>query len=397
MYFMAILFAPITQFCRRFAKRLKQGGFLSDILMMMQPRNKILAVDDNVVDIATIEKLLGERYDLKTATTGEDALDMAGDFQPDIILLDNMMPGLDGGQVCRQIRADSGLRHTKIIMLSGKSRVSERIEAYQAGADDYIAKPFNEDELLAKIRVYLRLKSVEEVDQFKTDVLTLLSHEARTPLNSLIAPAEMLMSEEEVDAEERKLLIEIVNSAAQRLHRFFENVILLSSLKSGKWQFNPEPADLCEVVHEAVCEVATKAAERKVKIEEKFDAGPMACLDRQQIKRAITSILDNAIRFSPAGWRVDVCVSGDDEYVCVSVTDRGEGIEPDYLPYVFEELSDPDIDHHSRGQGLSLAIARQIVLQHNGKIDAESTEGSSTTFTVRLPIMVPSELAHCEI
>ncbi len=123
----------------------------------------------------------------------------------------------------------------------------------------------------------------------------------------------------------------------------------------------------------------------------------MACLDRQQIKRAITSILDNAIRFSPAGWRVDVCVSGDDEYVCVSVTDRGEGIEPDYLPYVFEELSDPDIDHHSRGQGLSLAIARQIVLQHNGKIDAESTEGSSTTFTVRLPIMVPSELAHCEI
>ena len=397
MYFMAILFAPITQFCRRFAKRLKQGGFLSDILMMMQPRNKILAVDDNVVDIATIEKLLGERYDLKTATTGEDALDMAGDFQPDIILLDNMMPGLDGGQVCRQIRADSGLRHTKIIMVSGKSRVSERIEAYQAGADDYIAKPFNEDELLAKIRVYLRLKSVEEVDQFKTDVLTLLSHEARTPLNSLIAPAEMLMSEEEVDAEERKLLIEIVNSAAQRLHRFFENVILLSSLKSGKWQFNPEPADLCEVVHEAVCEVATKAAERKVKIEEKFDAGPMACLDRQQIKRAITSILDNAIRFSPSGWRVDVCVSGDDEYVCVSVTDRGEGIDPDYLPYIFEELSDPDIDHHSRGQGLSLAIARQIVLQHNGKIDAESTEGSSTTFTVRLPIMVPSELAHCEI
>ncbi len=363
--------------------------------MMMQPLNKILAVDDNVVDIATIEKLLGERYDLRTATTGEDALDMAGDFQPDIILLDNMMPGLDGGQVCRQIRADSGLRHTKIIMLSGKSRVSERIEAYQDGADDYIAKPFNEDELLAKIRVYLRLKSVEEVDQFKTDVLTLLSHEARTPLNSLIAPAEMLMSEEEVDAEERKLLIEMVNSAAKRLHRFFENVILLSSLKSGKWQFNPEPADLCEVVHEAVCEVATKAAERKVKIEEKFDAGPMACLDRQQIKRAITSILDNAIRFSPAGWRVDVCVSGDDEYVCVSVTDRGEGIEPDYLPYVFEELSDPDIDHHSRG--LSLAIARQIVLQHNGKIEAESTEGSSTTFTVRLPIMVPSELAHCEI
>ena len=366
--------------------------------MMKQPRSKILAVDDNIIDIVTIEKLLGERYDLKTATTGEDALAIAGDFQPDIILLDNMMPGLDGGQVCRHVRADSGLRHTKIIMVSGKSRVSERIEAFQAGADDYITKPFNEDELLAKIRVYLRLKSVEEVDQFKTNVLTLLSHEARTLLNSLIAPAEMLMSgDEEVDAEEHKLLIELVHSAAKRLHRFFEKVMLLSSLKSGKWQFNPEPADLCEVVHEAVCEVATKAAERKIKIEEKFEAGPTVCIDRQQIKRAITAILDNAIRFSPTGWRVNVCVSSDDEYVCVSVTDRGEGIDPDYLPYVFEELSDPDIDHHSQGQGLSLAIARQIVERHNGTIVAESTQGSGTTFTVQLPLTVPSELAHCEI
>lgn len=362
---------------------------------MMQSRSKILAVDDDHVDIITIENLLGENYDLKTATTGEEALQIAGDFQPDIILLDNMMPGLDGGQVCRQIRADSGLRHTKIIMVSGKSRVSERIEAYQAGADDYITKPFNEDELLAKIRVYLRLKSVEEVDQFKTDVLTLLSHEARTPLNSLIAPAEMLLSEQQVDAEDKKLLIELVHSAANRLHRFFENAMLLSSLKSGKWQFKPAPTDLCEVVRDAVCEVATKAAERRVKIEEKYDSGTTFCLDRKEIKRAVAAVLDNAVRFSPSGGNVNVSVRRNDTDVCVSVTDHGDGIDPDYLPYVFDELSDSDIDHHSRGQGLSLAIARYIVQQHNGMIRAESTKGSGSTFTVRLPLKVPSDDVLC--
>jgi len=367
------------------------------MFIMMRPRNKILAVDDDAIDIMTIEKLLGERYELRTATTGREALTIAADFLPDIILLDNMMPGLDGGQVCRQIRADSGLRHTKIIMLSGKSMVSERIEAYEAGADDYVTKPFNEDELLAKIRVYLRLKSVEEMDQFKTDVLTLLSHEARTPLNNIIAPAEMLMSEEQIDAEEKKLLIEMVHSAAGRLHRFFENVMLLSSLKSGKWRFNPEQVNMCDVVHEAVCEVSTKAAERKIKIEEKFNTRRTVCINSAAIKRVITSILDNAIRFSPSGARVRVHVTGDKESVCVSVTDWGQGIEPDYLPYVFEELSDPDIDHHSKGQGLSLAIARQIVLQHNGTISAESEKGSGTTFTVQLPVKVPSELAQCEI
>ena len=370
---------------------------MPDICIIMHPRNKILAVDDDAIDIMTIEKLLGKRYELRTATTGQESLDIAADFRPDIILLDNMMPGLDGGEVCRQIRADKALRHTKIIMLSGKSMVSERIEAYEAGADDYVTKPFNEEELLAKIRVYLRLKSAEEMDQFKTDVLTLLSHEARTPLNNIIAPAEMLMSEDEIDAEEKKLLIEMVHSAAERLHRFFENVMLLSSLKSGKWQFNPEQANLCDVVNEAVCEVSTQAAERKVKIEERFDAGPTVCIDPAAIKRVITSILDNAIRFSPSEASVDVCVFGDEEYLCVSVTDRGEGIDSNYLPYIFEELSDPDIDHHSKGQGLSLAIARQIVLQHNGTISAESTKGSGTTFTVRLPIKVPSELAQCEI
>ena len=363
---------------------------------MLQPRNRILAVDDDPVDITNLRKLLGKDYDLKTATTGEQALVIAAEFQPDIILLDNMMPGLDGREVCRHIRADMALRHTKIIMVSGKSLVCERVQAYQAGADDYITKPFDKDELLAKIRVYLRLKSVEELDQFKSNVLTLLSHEARTPLNSLLGPAEMLVSEEQMDAEERKLLVEMVHSAAKRLHCFFENVMLLSSLKSGKWQFNPAPTGLCDLVREAVGEVTTQAAERNVEIEEVFAGDPMAHLDREQIKKTLQAILENAIRFSPPGASVRICVSGDDTEACVSVTDRGKGIDADYLPYVFEELSDPDIDHHSKGQGLSLAIARQVVLQHNGTISAESTKGAGATFTVRLPAMVPSEAPACE-
>jgi len=362
----------------------------------MQLRNKILAVDDDIVDIRIVEKLLGQDYEFRTASTGEQALEIATDFLPDIILLDNMLPGIDGREVCQQIRANSRLRHTKIIMVSGKTMVSERVEAYEAGADDYITKPFDEDELLAKIRVYLRLKSVEEVDQFKTNVLTLLGHEARTPLTSLIASSEMLMSEENIDVKEQKMFAEFVHSGAKRLHDFFEKAMVLSSLKSGKRQFNIEQANLCDVVHEAICEVAAKAAERNVKIEEKFDTGPTAHLDKNEIKRVVIAILDNAIRFSPSDESITVCVSSGNEDVCLSVSDRGKGIDSDYLPYVFEELSDPDVAHHSEGHGLSLAIARQVVLQHNGTVSAESTKGSGTTFTLQLPVMVPSELAHSE-
>jgi len=399
-------FVPIKQpfgfSAKPLQKSLKQCGYLSDIPVMAQPRNKILAVDDDQIDIANLQRLLGQDYDLRTATTGEQALRTAAGFRPDIILLDNMMPGIDGAEVCRQIRADAHLRHTKIIMVSGKSMVCERIEAYRAGADDYIIKPFDKDELLAKIRVHLRLKSVEELDQFKSDVLTLLAHEARTPLNSLLAPAEMLMSEEQMDPEERKLLVEMVYAAARRLHHFFENAMLLAALKSGKWPFRPAPVHLCDIVHETIAEAADCAAQRNIKIEEQFSSenpnndGPSACLDRKEIGRALAAILDNAIRFSPPDGTVSVSVSTDDTSATVSVSDRGEGIDPDYLPYVFEELSDPDIDHHSRGQGLSLAIARQIVQQHNGTISVESTKGAGATFTVRLPVMVPSEAALCE-
>ncbi len=369
---------------------------------MAQPRNKILAVDDDQIDITNLQRLLGQDYDLRTATTGEQALGMAADFRPDIILLDNMMPGIDGAEVCRQIRADAHLRHTKIIMVSGKSMVSERLEAYRAGADDYIIKPFDEDELLAKIRVHLRLKSVEELDQFKSDVLALLSHETRTPLNNLLGPAEMLMSEMQMDPEERKLLVEMVYAAAARLHRFFENAMLLAALKSGKWPFRLTPVNLTDVVHEAVSKVQACAAQRNVKIEKQFSTespnndGPTVSLDRKEIIRVMTAILDNAIRLSPPDSTVSVSVSGDDANAHVSVSDRGEGIDPDYLPYVFDELSDPDIDHHSRGQGLSLAIARQIIQQHNGTISVESTKGTGATFTVRLPVVVPSEAVLCE-
>ena len=363
----------------------------------MQLRSKILAVDDDRIDLAIVERLLNkDEYDLRTAPTGEEALEVATDFQPDIILLDVMMPGMSGYDVCRQIRADSKLQHVKIIIVSGLAMVSERLAGYEAGADDYITKPYDEAELLAKIRVYLRLKSVEEVDRFKTDVLTLLSHEALTPLNNLIEPAEMLMSKEDIDAEEQKRLVEQVCRGTKRLHRFFENAMMLSSLKSGKQQFSLAPTNLCALVHGAICEVAPKAAERNVRIEEKFEISSTICLDEQQIKRVITAILDNAIRFSPSDETVNVCVSSDNEDVCLSVTDQGEGIDHDYLPCVFEDFLNPNIDHRLQDRGLSLAIARQIVLGHNGTVSAKSTKGSGATFTVRLPATLQFEAAHCK-
>ena len=129
----------------------------------METQSNILAVDDNAINREIIQEALGNKYNIKTAETGEEALEIAADFQPDVILLDIMMPGLNGYEVCQQMRADPALRLAKIILLSAKAMTSERLKGYEAGADDYIVKPFDSDELLAKVRVYLRLSVLEEM------------------------------------------------------------------------------------------------------------------------------------------------------------------------------------------------------------------------------------------
>jgi DNA-binding response OmpR family regulator len=131
----------------------------------VQEKSKILAVDDNSINLAVIEELLGSQYNLITVSTGIDALKVAQEFRPDLILLDIMLQGMNGYEVCQQIRKSSSLKHTKIIMVSAKAMTSERLKGYQVGADDYLTKPFDGEELLAKVCAHLHptpIKAIQE-------------------------------------------------------------------------------------------------------------------------------------------------------------------------------------------------------------------------------------------
>jgi two-component system sensor histidine kinase/response regulator len=360
----------------------------------MQRQDRILIVDDNPVNVAILEEMLGDGYHLTTATSGEEALALTSDVRPDLILLDIMMPGIDGYETCRRIRATPALRHTKIIMVSAKALVAERLQGYKAGADDYVTKPFEEEELLAKVRVYLRLKSVEEVDQLKYDILALLGHETRTPLSTIITPVRMLMADDDMDTEERAMLLRAVHDSAKRLQRLFEQVLKLSRMKSGAWEFEFVTAELNDVVRSAVYALTTQASERNVHIEQILPDAATTLLDLEQMLAVITAILENAVRFSPPGERVVVRVWHDGDGFCVAVTDQGAGIDPDVLPQMFDEYAYANLAYHTEGQGFSLAIAREVVQAHDGRIEVASTPGAGTTFTVHLPIATSSDSAR---
>ena len=224
-------------------------------------RSRILAVDDDALNRTILEELLSEDHDLTLASSGEEALKKAAETNPDLVLLDIMMPGLDGYEVCRRLRADPVLRYCKIILVSAKAMVSERLKGYEVGADDYVTKPFDHDELLAKVKVFLRLRNLEEIDREKTDFLTLFNHEARTPLSLVQGALEFLSSEEDLEAGTGRKLGEMALNGAERLRDMLEEASLFFRIRSGRLQPSMTRLDLPKLA-EAAIQLRSRRANR---------------------------------------------------------------------------------------------------------------------------------------
>jgi two-component system sensor histidine kinase/response regulator len=352
----------------------------------------ILVVDDNQRNLAIMKKILGARYRLALAASGEEALAIAEQFVPDLVLLDIMMPGIDGYETCRRLRANDQLKHAKIIMVSAKALTSERLEGYAAGADDYVTKPFDEDELLAKIEVYRRLKSAEEISRLKSDLLDLFDHETRTPLTAIMTPTAMLLDDATLTAEQRQLLI-MVQSGAQGLHRLVTRVSFLSSLRAGMVQFDLERHDLSSLVLDFAELMRPAAHAAQVQIRTGIAPQIQMECDATHMRTAVCALLDNAVRYTRQGGTIDVRLAQLSEHASLTVADQGPGIPPALLPHLFEEFAVTDVAHHHAGHGLSLAITRSIVQRHGGTIAVHSPAGQGSEFELVFPVCAPVPVA----
>jgi signal transduction histidine kinase len=353
---------------------------------------RILGVDDNPRNLAILRKSLNHDFDLVTAASGEEALEIAPRVCPDLILLDIMMPGIDGYETCRRLRALPKVSGTKIIMVSAKGMTSERLEGYAAGADDYVVKPFDQDELLAKVRVYLRLKSIEEVDRLKSDLLDLLSHETGTPLTGIFGALGLLRDTPALTSEQAEL-IDVADSSAQRLYALVKRVCLITQLKAGSQAVTQDPEDLRSLAATAVDDARATAERAGVTLALEPGGAVSVVGDSQLLGWVIDALLDNAIRLSPRGGVVTIRVWADGSHSSLSVSDHGPGIEAELLPRVFDEFVVADIKHHKKGSGLSLATARLIAEQHNGALCVESEVGNGATFRLDLSAAAASAAA----
>ncbi|MBL1179230.1 MAG: response regulator [Pantanalinema sp. GBBB05] len=364
----------------------------------------VLLVDDNADMREYLTRILSEHVQVEAVADGATALTVAQERVPDLILSDVMMPGLDGFELLQALRANPQTREVPIILLSARAGEEAIVEGLEAGADDYLIKPFSAQELISRVTTHLQtsqsrgeaLQQARSTLRSRDEFISVVSHELNTPLVSILGWTRMLRSSPPNPVMLNKALDTIERNATLQ-GKLVQDLLDLSRITAGKLRLNPQPIELKPVIETAIATVTQTAADKGVNLTWQENATePVVVMgDSDRLCQVICNLLTNAIKFTPESGnvRVELSLINDDSsantsYAEIRVTDTGIGIAADFLPYVFDRFRQAEGTHSAKGLGLGLAIARHIVELHGGSIHAASAgEGQGTTFTVRLPLL----------
>ena len=355
---------------------------------------RILVVDDDRMNLSLLEVMLSaEGFVIETAAGGEAALLAVARNPPDVILLDVMMPGIDGYEVATRLKRETTTRHIPIIMITALHDQSARVRGLQAGAEDFLSKPVDRAELIVRVRNLVRLKAFQDEQlRFKDDFLSHVSHELRLPLTAIKQFSSILLAglAGELNAEQRQYQ-EIVLRNIHQLQAMIDDLLEVTRLETGKLMIEPEAVSVAETVDESFDTLRASARLRGVTLTCDIPAAlPRLFADPTRLRQILIILLDNAIKFSRSGGTVHTTLRacpGDDGRLQISVADTGTGMTPDDAAHVFDRLyqSDMHADHSRRGLGLGLFICRELVVRQGGTIAVTTEQDYGTTFTFTLP------------
>jgi len=348
-------------------------------------KTRILIVDDDSMNLFVFQDVFisEDQFVCEYVESGEEALDVLPLFRPDIVLLDIMMPGISGYDVCRKIRQEPKYQFIKIIMVSGKGLLEERLKGYENGADDYLVKPFDKDELMAKINVFKRLKRVEEIENNQSNLLALLSHETKTPMNGIIGATELLLAED--FSQDHIEMLNVVHSSAAQLLQFIEKITLYYRLSQVQ-TIEMQSVSLLLLFDSLLDDLHNQLTQKHIKVTWQNRQDFCIQADWYYIQIAVQNILENAIKYSPVNGEIRLAIETESDLCKACISDQGPGIPHEHQAIIFEPFGIQDIKHHHKGLGLSLAASRMIFQLHNGNINCISEPGNGTLFCFQLPI-----------
>ena len=364
--------------------------------------DRILAVDDSKDNLILVQTILeSEGYDIDLVTDGITALQRVEQCPPDLILLDVMMPGIDGYEVTRRIRNHPNLNVNYIpILLITAFHESSVVQGLDAGADDFIRKPFDTDELLARVRSLLRLKhSLDEQKKMarqREDFVSRLTHDLRTPLVAADRMLDLFQQETFCQiSPEMKQAIAVMIRSNQNLMQMVNTLLEVYRFEAGKKTLNDVECHVTEIIQEVSGELTPLALEKNLalkidtsKLDLQQETAGVVMGDPLELRRVFNNLIANAIKFTDTGG-IEVCIwekldnSQGQDYLVIEVTDTGYGIAPEDQATVFERFRQGK--NKRSGSGLGLHLSRRIVEAHSGSITLKSEPGRGSIFTVTLP------------
>lgn len=368
---------------------------------------RVLIVDDQDANRLLLRDLLeSQGHEVTEAADGTEALQRVSEVAPDVVLLDISMPGLDGFEVCRRMKADPATASIPVLLVTALSQRDQRLLGIGAGANDYITKPVDRSDLSLRVRNAIRMRQLylevegqyrrlEKLELLRDSLVHMIVHDLRSPLAGIRAYLDLLQLDgagkldmeltDSIDAA-RKVAVEMTDMVSDLLD--------VSRLEVGKMPLELAPADVGALVVEAIG-AAGAAARVRIRVEPPADKLRVVC-DAGVIRRVIANLVGNAVKFTPVSGQITVLVRGDGAEVRVEVADTGAGIPKEYHEKVFEKYGQVEAARHGakHSTGLGLTFCKLAVEAHGGRVGLESAVGKGSTFWLLLPVRGPVTISR---
>jgi len=362
----------------------------------------LLIVDDDPTARQVAQAILStEEYSFRHASGGEQALQEIIDREPDLVLLDVMMPGLDGFEVCKRIRRLRTRAYLPIVMVTALDSPDDLARGLNAGADDFISKPVPRVELRARVRSLLRIRRqqlelveqaqrLEAVNKQREDLVRMVVHDLRSPVTAIqLASSELLAQDAKLSDDQRRDL-KLIRQEARRVGRYLEEMLLLARQEEGRLSLSSEPVDLTKVAHDTLRALQPVASARRVTLVERWTQPVYVSGDAALLRRVIDNLVTNAIKFSPPDTKVEVHIAPAGEQVALDVVDEGPGVPEDARGRIFEKFEIVKMRAAGGPQtGLGLPFCRMVVEAHGGSISCLPRAPHGSRFHVLLPSATP--------
>jgi len=354
----------------------------------------ILIVDDVPGNLVILNDILESNgFKVRPVLNGTMALQVAAKEKPDLILLDIMMPDMDGFEVCRRFKENEQLQDIPIIFISALTDTVDIVKAFNSGGVDYISKPFRAQEVVARVSTHITLqqqkRELQELNAAKDKFFTIIAHDLRGPFNGFLGLTQIMAEEiSTLTTDEIQKIALDLNSSASKLFQLLKNLLNWSRMQQGLVQFIPEKFDLQTIINKIIGLHQDAARMKGIEILNTISDSQMVFADINLFQTVIRNLLSNAIKFTNKDGNIIISANQNDEgQFQISIKDSGIGISPEMVSNLFRI----DVRTGRKGTegelstGLGLLLCKEFIEKHGGNIWVESEEGKGSNFFFTIP------------